>query len=164
MYFVSALYLLNPLWDLQITLHICQVWWDDVQCLGLTKIGLRSRSQSKIKHCMTVFRVRSISYKSMEGFTNNFAQMLAMMRRCAVPMFDLGRFKVKVKVLVWTCLVCIFCTYLQITLRKCQVWWVDAHCICLAMVSLRSWSKLKVEYCMTVLLVRSITLEKMVTL
>jgi len=71
-----------------------------VQCLGLTKIGLRSRSQSKIKHCMTVFRVRSISYKSMEGFTNNFAQMLAMMRRCAVPMFDLGRFKVKVKVLV----------------------------------------------------------------
>ena len=31
--FVSALYLLNPWWDFQITLHKCQVWWDDVQCL-----------------------------------------------------------------------------------------------------------------------------------
>ena len=44
--FVSALYLLNPLWDLQITLHKCQVWWDDVQCQCLTKVGSRSRSQS----------------------------------------------------------------------------------------------------------------------
>ena len=42
--FVSALYLLNPWWDLQ----------------------------------------------------KNFAQMSSMMRRCAVPMFDQGRFKVKV--------------------------------------------------------------------
>jgi len=32
------------------------------------------------------------------GFTNYFAQMLAMMGRCAVPMFDQGRFKVKVTV------------------------------------------------------------------
>ena len=52
--FVSALYLLNPWWDFQITLHTYQVWWDDVQCLCLTKVGSRSRSQSKIKHCMTV--------------------------------------------------------------------------------------------------------------
>jgi len=44
--FVSALYLLNPWWDLQITLH-----------------------------------------------------MSSMMRRCAVPMFDQGRFKVKVTIL-----------------------------------------------------------------
>jgi len=32
LYFVFALYLLNPWWDLQITLHKCQLWWDDVQC------------------------------------------------------------------------------------------------------------------------------------
>ena len=97
LYFVSALYLLNPWWYLQITLHKCQVWWDNVQCLGLTKVGSRSRSQSKIKHCMTVFRVRSISFEPMEGFTNNFAQMSSMMRWCAVLMFDQGRFKVKVR-------------------------------------------------------------------
>jgi len=46
-YFVSALYLSNPWRDLQITLHKCQVWWDNVQCLCLTKIGSRSRSQFK---------------------------------------------------------------------------------------------------------------------
>jgi len=38
------------------------------------------------------------------------------------------------------------------------------QCICLTMVSSRSWSKFKVKYCMTVLLVRSITLEKIMTL
>jgi len=63
LYFVSTLYFLNPWWDLQITLHKCQVWWDEVQCLCLTKVGSRSRSQSKIKHCRTVFRVRSISFE-----------------------------------------------------------------------------------------------------
>jgi len=98
LYFVSALYLLIPWWDLQITLHKCQVWWDDVQCLCLTKVGSRSRSQSKIKYCMTVFRVRSISFEHLVGFTNNFAQMSSMIRRCAVPMFDQGRFKVKVTI------------------------------------------------------------------
>jgi len=96
--FVSALYLLNPWWDLQITLHKCQVWWDDVQCLCLNKVSSRSRSQSKIKHCMTVFRVRSISFEPLVGFTSNFAQMSARMGRCAVPMFDQGGFKVKVTV------------------------------------------------------------------
>ena len=69
-----------------------------MQCLGLTKVGSRSRSQSKIKHCMTVFRVRSISFEPKEGFTNNFAQMSSMMRRCAVPLFDQGRVKVKVTI------------------------------------------------------------------
>ena len=96
--FVSALYLLNPWWDFQITLHKCQVWWDDVQCLCLTKVGSRSRSQFKIKHCMTVFRVRSISFEPLVVFTNYFAQMSSMMRRCAVPRFDQGRFKVKVTI------------------------------------------------------------------
>jgi len=92
LYFVSALYLLNPRWYLQITLHKCQVWWEDVQCLGLTKVGSRSRSQFEIKHCMTVFRVRSISFEPLVVFTNYFTQMSSMMRRCAVPWFDQGRF------------------------------------------------------------------------
>jgi len=69
-----------------------------VQCLCLTKVGLRSRSQSKIKHCMTVFHVRSISFEPLVGFTNNFAQMSSMMRRCLVLMFDQGGFKVKVTI------------------------------------------------------------------
>ena len=46
---------------------------------------------------MTVFGVRSISFEPLVVFTNNFPEMLAMMRRCAVPMFDQGYFKVKVK-------------------------------------------------------------------
>ena len=40
---------------------------------------------------MTVIRVHSISFEPLVGlFTNNFAQMSSMMRRCAVPMFDQG--------------------------------------------------------------------------
>ena len=109
LYFVSALYLLNQWWDLQITLRKCQAWWDDVQCLGLTKVGSRSRSQSEIKHCMTVFRVRSISFEPLVGFTKNFAQMSSMIRRCAMLMFDQGRFKVKVTVEDWTLYDCIWC-------------------------------------------------------
>jgi len=69
-----------------------------VHRLCLTKGGSRSRSQSKIKHCMTVFCVRSISFEPLSGFTNNFAQMSSMMRRCAVSMFDQGRVKVKVTI------------------------------------------------------------------
>jgi len=86
-----------------------RLWWDDVQCLCLTKDGSRSRSQSKIKHCMTVFRVCSISFEPLVGFTNNFAQMSSMMRRCAVPMFDQGRVKVKVKIKYKTLYDCISC-------------------------------------------------------
>jgi len=48
LYFMSALYLLNSWLDLQITVHKCQEWWDDVQCLCLTNVCLRSRSQFKI--------------------------------------------------------------------------------------------------------------------
>jgi len=44
------------------------------------------------------FRVRPISFEPLVGFTNNFAQMSSMMRRCAVLMFDQGRLKVKVTV------------------------------------------------------------------
>jgi len=46
---------------------------------------------------MTVFRVRFISFEPLVGLTNNFAQMSAILRRCAVPMFDQGWFKVKVR-------------------------------------------------------------------
>jgi len=68
-----------------------------VQRLCLTKVGSRSKSQFKIKHCMTVFRVRSLSFEPLVGFTNNFAQMTSM-RRCAASMFDQGRLKVKVTI------------------------------------------------------------------
>jgi len=60
---------------------------------------------------MTVSRVCSIPFEPLVGFTNNFAQMSSMMRRCAVPIFNQGQFKVKIKVSVKTCSVCIFCTF-----------------------------------------------------
>jgi len=41
------------------TLHKCQIWLDNVQCLCLTKVGSRSRSQFRIKHCMTEIRRRT---------------------------------------------------------------------------------------------------------
>jgi len=61
LYFVSALYRLNPWWVLQIILHKCQLCWDDVQCLCLTKLGSMSRSEFKIKHCMTYQRSISLT-------------------------------------------------------------------------------------------------------
>jgi len=153
LYFVSALYLLNSWWDLQITLHKCRVWWDDVQCIHLTKVGSRSRSQFKIKHFMTVFRVRSISFEPLVVFTNNFAQMSAMLWRCAVPMFDQGWFKVHGQNLrlniVW--LYFMPALYLlnpwldlQITLHKCQEWWDNVQCLFLTNVCLRSRSQFKI--------------------
>jgi len=66
---------------------------ETVQCLCLINVGWRSRSKFKIKHCMTVFWVRSLSFETPVGFTNNFPEMLAMMRQCAVPMFDQGQGK-----------------------------------------------------------------------
>jgi len=45
--------------------------------------------------CPSHFRVRFISFEPLVGFTNNFPEMLAMIRRCAVPLFDQGWFKVK---------------------------------------------------------------------
>jgi len=98
LYLVSTLYLLNPWWYLQITLLNCQLFWDDVQCLCLTKVGSRSRSEFKIKHCMTVFHVGSISFEPLVGYTNYSAQMSRMMRWCAVPIFDKCQFKLKVTV------------------------------------------------------------------
>jgi len=57
-----------------------------------------SGSQSKIKLCMAVFRGRSISFEPLVGLTNNFALMSAMLRQCAVLMFDQGWFKVRVRI------------------------------------------------------------------
>jgi len=130
LYLVSALYHLNPWWYLQITLLKCQLCWYDVQCLCLTKVGSRSRSEFKIKHCMTVFHVRSISFEPLVGFSNYSAQMLKMIKRCAVPMFDQYLFKVKVTVkdltFFWLYLVSALYYlklwwYLQITLDECQL-------------------------------------------
>jgi len=101
LYFMSALYLLNPWFDLQNTHHKCQKWWDDVQCLCLTNVCSRSRSQFKILHCMTVFgsAIRYIIYfEPLLVFTNNFARMSALMRQCAMLLFDQGQLKVKYKV------------------------------------------------------------------
>jgi len=78
--------------------HMSRMIWDDVQCLCLNKVGSRSRSEFKIKHCMTVFHVGSISFEPLVVFTNNFARMSAIMRRCEMLMFDQGQLKVKVKV------------------------------------------------------------------
>jgi len=109
LYLVSALYLLNVWWDLQITLLKCQLCWDDVPCLCLTKVGSRSRSEFKIKHCVTVFHVGSISFEPLVGFTNYSAQMSRMLRWCAVPIFDKCLFKVKVTVEDLTLYDCIWC-------------------------------------------------------
>ena len=45
--------------------------------------------------CPSHFGVRSIYFEPLVVFTNNFAQISAMLRR-AVPMFDLGWFKVRI--------------------------------------------------------------------
>ena len=92
LYFESALYLLTPggIYN-QLCMNVS--YNETVQCLCLIKVGSRSRSQSKIKYCMTVFHVRSISFEPLVGFTNNFAQMSSMMRWCAVTMFDQGQGK-----------------------------------------------------------------------
>ena len=37
--------------------------------------------------CMSRFCVHFISFEPLMGFTNNFPEMLAMMRRCAVPVW-----------------------------------------------------------------------------
>ena len=55
----------------------------------------------------------SNSFEPLVGFTNNFAQMSSMMRRCAVPLFDQGRFKVKVTIKVLTLFDCISCLHIS---------------------------------------------------
>ena len=68
--------------------------WGDIQCIVFSPVVCLSV-------CLSVgpsrFRIRSISFEPLVGFTNNLPEMLAIMRQCAVPMFYQGRFKVKVK-------------------------------------------------------------------
>ena len=61
--------------------------WEDIFVLHVALLSV----------CLSRIPVRSISFEPLVEFTNNSAQMLSMMRRCAVPMFDQGHFKVKVK-------------------------------------------------------------------
>jgi len=59
--------------------------------------------------CPSHFCVCSISFEPLVGFKKNFAQMSSMIRRFAVPMFDQGRFKVKIKFKDLTLYDCISC-------------------------------------------------------
>ena len=64
--------------------------WGDILFLAPLSVCLSVR--------LSHFRIRSISFEHLVGFTNNFAQMSSMMRRCAVPMFDQGRVRVNVTI------------------------------------------------------------------
>ena len=68
-------------------LSTCQVWWVNVQCVCLTKVGSRSRSLFKVKHYMTVLHVHSITLIGLVRST---------IRWCKERMFDQGLFKVNV--------------------------------------------------------------------
>jgi len=166
--FLSPIYLLNPWWDLQITLYKCQVWWDDVQCL--TKVGSRSRSQFKIKYCMTVFRVRSISFERLVGFTKNVAQMSSMTRQCAMQCLTTvgsrsrSQFKIKYCITVFRVRSISFeplvgftnhFAHMSCMMRRCAVPMFDQG-------RSRSRSQFKIKYCMTVFRVRIISFEPLV--
>ena len=100
LYFVFALYLLNPWWVLQITLHKCQLWWDDVQCLCLTKVGLRSSSHLRL-NIVWLFFVSALYLWTPGGFYKLFCTNVSYDgTMCSayvwpVPMFDQDRLKVK---------------------------------------------------------------------
>jgi len=86
--------------------YVSPMKWGDILflaplsvCLSVcSSVRLSVRLSVRPSVCLTVFRVRSISFEPLVGFTNNFALMTSMMRRCAVPMFDQGWFKVKVTI------------------------------------------------------------------
>jgi len=65
------------------TRHNCNVPRDDVQSAYLAKFNIN----------VYVLTHRSVSFEPVVGFTNNSTQVLGMMSRCAVLMFDQGRFK-----------------------------------------------------------------------
>jgi len=78
--------------------NVSPMKWKDILFLAPLFVCLSIRLSDRQSVCPSHFRVRSISFKALVGFTNNFAQMSSMMRRCAVPMFDQGRFMVKVTI------------------------------------------------------------------
>jgi len=73
-------------------------WGDILFYLRCLSVRPSVRLSVCIFVCPSRFRVCSISFEPLVGFTNNFAQMSSMMRQCAVPLFDQGRLKVKVTV------------------------------------------------------------------
>ena len=73
-------------------LAIMSPWNGKTYCFS--SVGLSVRPPV----CPFRFCVRSIYFEPLVGFTNNFAQMSSLMRRCAVSIFDQGRFKVKVTI------------------------------------------------------------------
>ena len=82
--------------------YVSPMKWGDI--LFLAPLSVRPsvcpsvRPSVRPSVCPSHFRVRSISFEPLVRFENNFAQMSSMMRRCAVSMFDQGRFKVKVTI------------------------------------------------------------------
>jgi len=122
----------------KITLHKCQVWWDDVQCLCLTMVGSRSRSQYKNKHCITVFRVRSISFEPLVGFTNNCTNVEYDETMCSAYVWPRSvqcqghNLRLNIVLLYFVSALYLLNPWwdLQISLHICQVWWDDEQCLC----------------------------------
>ena len=94
--FLSILYLLKPWWDLQITLHTCQVWWVNVQCLCMTKVSSAQGHSSSLNIVWLYYDcVCSITLEGLVTIWNDLAQRYKTMRRCAECVFDQNHFQVK---------------------------------------------------------------------
>jgi len=82
--------------------YVSPIKWGDI--LFLAPLSVRPSVRPSVSPSVRLsvrpshFRVRFISFEPLVGFSNNFAQMSSMMRGCAVPMFDQGRFKFKVTI------------------------------------------------------------------
>jgi len=80
--------------QLMVNITICYVSpmkWGDI--LFLAPLSVRPSVHPSVRP--SHFRVRSLCFEPLVGFSSNFAKMSSMMRKCAVPRFDQGRFKVK---------------------------------------------------------------------
>jgi len=62
---------------------------------------VKAREQSKTLNYN--FRVRSIYFENLVGFTNNFAQMSSMMRRCLTKVGSRSRSQSKIKHCMTVC-------------------------------------------------------------
>jgi len=104
---MSLLYFgFGKLWNIgTVMLLLCLPPWNgETYCFNLCCQHVRLSVY--LSHC----RVHSISFETLVGFSNtsNSTQMLSMMRRCAVRMFDLVWFNVrsKFKVKHYDCIMC----------------------------------------------------------
>ena len=75
-------------------IYVSPIKWGDILFLAPLSVRPCVRPSVRPSH----FRVHSISFEPLVGLLNNFAQMSSMIKRCAVSMFDQGRFKFKVKI------------------------------------------------------------------